>query len=86
MKPKNDVLYLAGRLQAALALDERTNILDTIVNVTRGSVVLSGRVASESQRMAVEQVIRELVLEPMQVINALHVAQYEPPNEVEPLP
>lgn len=48
--------YLVGRLQEALAADERVSSLDIKVRVTGGTVHLMGEVPTEERRLALAEV------------------------------
>lgn len=52
--------YLIGRLQDALAVDPRVNVLDVKVSVCGGRIHLTGEVATAARRDAVGQVVAEL--------------------------
>jgi osmotically-inducible protein OsmY len=72
--------YLVGRIRQALAEDERTNILDLQVRVTSGRVFLIGTVDSVQRRLAVEQVVGEVVPAGMRIVNDLWTATYSKPT------
>ena len=78
--------YLVGRIQQALAEDERTATLDLRVKITAGQVFLMGTVDSAERRQAAEQVAREIVPGDMSVVNDLWLANYRTPPEPETVP
>lgn len=52
--------YLVARLQEALARDQRLGAQDIRVVVTHGRVHLLGEVATETRRLAVDAIVREV--------------------------
>lgn len=78
-------LYLADHIKEGLATDERTNMLDVVVDVRGEQVFLIGNVSCAQRRAVAEQVVRELVAEHMQVINSLRIERYDEPTEPEAL-
>ena len=55
--------YLVGRLQEALAVDERVSALDIRINIVHGRVHLTGEVPTRERREAVLEVAREVLPE-----------------------
>jgi osmotically-inducible protein OsmY len=77
--------YLIGRIQQALATDPRTGELELDVRIAGGRIFLTGAVATEERRTAVEAVVREIA--PGQdVANELTVTVETEPGPEEPLP
>jgi osmotically-inducible protein OsmY len=87
MSEHDDALdaYVPGHLLEALASDERVGEQDLQVDVLGHRVVISGTVASEERRAAVEVVARELLPE-WDVRNQVDVVHYGGPVEREQLP
>lgn len=77
-----DYQYLVGELQQALATDERVNMLDVKVMVLGNRVHLTGQVATEERRRAVEDVVTEL-LPGVEVRNELTVMGVNHPSQPE---
>jgi osmotically-inducible protein OsmY len=77
--------YLIGRIQQALATDHRTGELELDVRLAGGRIFLTGAVATDERRGAVEQVVRE-VAPGTEVVNELTVSGDAPPGEGERLP
>jgi osmotically-inducible protein OsmY len=76
--------YVAGRIEQALAEDQRTHELGIRVDV-RGDVVhLRGEVAAERRRELVADVVRE-VAPGLSVRNEISVADVHPPGQEEKL-
>jgi hypothetical protein len=78
-------LYVVSRVKEALAADERTHVLDIVVEVQDRHVFLSGNVSCDRRRLVAEEVAREVVPEPMTLVNALCVERYDEPLGPEPL-
>jgi osmotically-inducible protein OsmY len=76
---------LNGHIKQSLAQDERTNMLDVVVDVRGRDVILLGNVSCEQRRALAEQVVCELVSEPMRVINSLRIERYGEPTAAEAL-
>jgi osmotically-inducible protein OsmY len=77
--------YLIGRIQQALATDPRTGELELDVRIAGGRIFLTGAVATDERRAAVEEVVREIA--PGQdVANELTVIVETEPGPEEPLP
>lgn len=74
--------YLVGKLQHALATDRRVNMLDVKIMVCSGKIHLTGQVATEERRMAVAEVVREL-LPGVEVRNELTVLEVNHPPQPE---
>jgi hypothetical protein len=53
--------YLVGRLQEAMARDERVSALDIRIVVTGGRVHLTGEVPTEERRAALTEVAAEVL-------------------------
>jgi osmotically-inducible protein OsmY len=70
----SDYQYLVGKLQHALAIDRRVNMLDVKVTVRGGTIHLTGEVATEERRRAVAEVVAELLPE-AEVRNELTVLE-----------
>lgn len=85
MDRRDDSPYLAEHIKEGLATDERTHMLDVIVDVRGTHVYLVGSVSCEQRRAVAGQVVRELVSEHMQVVNSLHIERYDEPTEAEAL-
>jgi hypothetical protein len=83
--PDIGALYVVSRIKDALATDERTNLLDIVVEVRDRRVFLSGNVACDHRRAAAEEVAREIVPDSLVLVNALCVEHYAEPREPEPL-
>jgi osmotically-inducible protein OsmY len=79
----SDYQYLVGKLQHALAIDQRVNMLDVKVTVRGGKIHLTGEVATEERRRAVAEVVAEL-LPGAEVRNELTVLEvnYPPQSEI----
>ena len=48
--------YLVGKLQEALAVDDRVNALDIRISIAHGRLHLTGEVPTEERRAAVQRV------------------------------
>ncbi len=77
--------YLVAHVEEALAIDPRTNSLDVRVSVAGDELWLTGQVASEGRRQALEQVTRELLPACVTLVNHVTVVTYETPIEPEQL-
>jgi hypothetical protein len=77
--------YLIGRIQKALATDDRTGELELDVRLAGGRIFLSGAVATMERCRAVEEVVRE-VAPGHDVVNELSVSGEAGPGEGERLP
>lgn len=66
--------YLVGRLQEALAVDDRVNALDIRINIAHGRVHLTGEVPTEERRAAIQLITRE-VLPDLEVRNDITVLE-----------
>lgn len=77
--------YLIGRIHQALATDHRTGELELDVRLAGGRIFLTGGVATDERRGAVEEVVREVAPD-MEVVNELTVTDEAPPGEGERLP
>ena len=53
--------YLVGKLEEALAVDDRVNALDIRITIAHGRVHLSGEVTTEARRTAVQQIAEEFL-------------------------
>jgi osmotically-inducible protein OsmY len=78
----SDYQYLVGKLQHALAIDRRVNMLDVKVTVRGGKIHLTGEVATEERRRAVAEVVAEL-LPGAEVRNELTVLEVNYPPQPE---
>jgi osmotically-inducible protein OsmY len=77
--------YLIGRIQQALATDDRTGELELDVRLVAGRIFLTGAVATAERRGAVEEVVREMA-PGHEVVNELTVAGEGEPGGGERLP
>jgi osmotically-inducible protein OsmY len=77
--------YLIGRIQQALATDDRTGELELDVRLVAGRIFLTGAVATPERRGAVEEVVRETA-PGHEVVNELTVAGEGEPGGGERLP
>jgi BON domain len=66
--------YLVGKLQEALAVDDRVNALDIRITIAHGRVHLTGEVPTEGRRAAI-QCIAEEVLPDLVVRNDITVLE-----------
>jgi hypothetical protein len=66
--------YLVGRLQEALAVDERVNALDIRITIANGRVHLTGEVPTEERQAAVQRIAQE-VLPDFEVRNEITVLE-----------
>ena len=66
--------YLVGKLQEALAVDDRVNALDIRINIAHGRVHLTGEVPTEERRAAVQRIAHE-VLPDLEVRNDITVLE-----------
>jgi osmotically-inducible protein OsmY len=78
----SDYQYLVGKLQHALAIDRRVNMLDVKVVVRGSKIYLTGEVATEERRRAIVQVVAEL-LPGIEVRNELTVLEINQPHQPE---
>lgn len=78
-------LYVVSRVKEALATDARTHVLDIVVEVRDRHVFLTGNVSCDRRRVAAEEVAREVIPEPLTLVNALCVERYDEPLGLEPL-
>jgi hypothetical protein len=79
--------YVVGRVLAALAEDERTNILDLTVSIAGGKLFILGEVETHERRIAVEMVVRENTPPGMEIVNELWLREFsQPPSMSERLP
>lgn len=53
--------YLVGKLQEALAVDERVNALDIRITIAHGRVHLTGEVSTEERQAAVQKIAQEML-------------------------
>ena len=77
-----DYQYLVGKLQHALATDERVNMLDVKVMVFSDKIHLTGQVTTEERRRAIEEVVAE-ILPGVEVRNELTVLEVKHPSQPE---
>jgi hypothetical protein len=77
-----DYQYLVGKLQHALANDERVNMLDVKVMICSGKIHLIGQVATDERRRAVAEVVAEM-LPDVEVRNELTVLEVNHPPQPE---
>ena len=77
-----DYQYLVGKIQNALATDERVNKLDVKVMIIQGKVHLMGQTSSEERRQAIAQVVSETVPD-LEVRNELTVIEVAQPAQPE---
>ena len=66
--------YLVGKLQEALAVDDRVNALDIRINIAHGRVHLTGEVPTEERRAAIQRIAHE-VLPDLEVRNDITVLE-----------
>jgi BON domain len=78
----SDYQYLVGKLQHALAIDQRVNMLDLKIIVRSGKIHLIGQVATEERRKVVAEVVAELLPE-VEIRNELTVLEVNPPHQPE---
>jgi osmotically-inducible protein OsmY len=76
--------YLAERLHDAIATRSEVHELGIVVQVTGGTVVLSGSASSAAQRDAIGALVGELAPD-HEVVNDVDVPSTEPPRRVEQL-
>ena len=76
--------YLVGKLQEALAIDERVGAQDIKINIANGRIHLTGEVPTEDRRAAVEALAREMMpdLEVRNDVSVLEVADAGKPEDV----
>ena len=77
--------YVIAHLREALANDERTNVLDIGLRIDGGTLYLTGRAESETQRASIEAVARETAPAGLTLVNEIQLATYGPP-ETESVP
>ena len=77
-----DYQYLVGKLQHALATDERVNMLDVKVMVFSDRIHLTGQVTTEERRRAIAEVVAE-ILPGVEVRNELTVLEVNHPSQPE---
>jgi Flp pilus assembly secretin CpaC len=66
--------YLAGKLQEALAVDERVNALDIKVTIAHGRVHLTGQVPTRERHAAAQRIAQEM-LPDFEIRNEISVLQ-----------
>jgi osmotically-inducible protein OsmY len=76
--------YLVGKLQEALARDERVGALDIRINIVHGRVHLTGQVPTEERRESVHRVTREM-LPDLEVRNEITVLELVDSAREEPV-
>ncbi|HEY2772447.1 MAG TPA: BON domain-containing protein [Candidatus Binatia bacterium] len=76
--------YLVARLEEALAVDARVNVLDIRITVANGRVHLCGQVTTRERRAAVQRITEE-VLPGLAVRNDITVIELAEPGEPESL-
>ena len=80
------ISYLIAHIVQALAEDHRSAIMGIQVEVISSRLFLIGQVESDSRKRAVEEVVRELAPEGMEVVNQLWITTYDrPPAQPEHL-
>ena len=84
-RPGDPAPYLAEHVRQALAQDPRLGELGVDVEVSGGTVVLSGTLPSPERREAATQVVRDL-LPGHRVRNETRVATLPEPTDAEHLP
>jgi hypothetical protein len=77
--------YLLGRIQQALATDDRTGELELDVRIAAGRIFLTGTVATAERRDAVQVVVREVAPD-LEIFNELSLAPAAEPGPAESLP
>ncbi|HEV3475678.1 MAG TPA: BON domain-containing protein [Actinomycetota bacterium] len=77
--------YLLGRIQQALATDDRTGELELDVRIAGGRIFLTGTVATAERRDAVQVVVREVAPD-LEVVNELSLPPAGAPGAEEDLP
>jgi hypothetical protein len=77
--------YLIGHIQQALATDPRTGELELDVRIAGGRIFLTGGVATEDRRRAVEAVVHEVAPD-LAIANQLTVTVETEPGPEEELP
>lgn len=76
-------IYLLTRIKQKLVTDPRVGLSDLMVQVTEdGRVVVTGEVASEVERRAVDEVLCDLP-QAVQVLNRTHLRAFSPPGQAE---
>jgi osmotically-inducible protein OsmY len=77
--------YFIGKLQEALAVDDRVNALDIKITIAHGRVHLTGEVPTEERRAAVQRIALEVLpdLEVRNDITVLELAQAAKPEAVD---
>jgi hypothetical protein len=77
--------YLAGRLQEALAVDERVNALDIKITIAHGRVHLTGQVRTQERQAAVHRIAQEMLpdFEIRNEISVLHLGAAEKPEALD---
>jgi osmotically-inducible protein OsmY len=77
--------YLLGRIQQALATDDRTGELELDVRIAAGRIFLTGTVATAERRDAVQAVVREVAPD-LEIVNELSLVPAAEPGPAESLP
>jgi hypothetical protein len=72
--------HIIARLREALAMDERTNVLDVSIRLRSGAVHLSGQVDTEERRRLIEEVVGENLPDGLTIDNQIVVAQVGAPE------
>jgi osmotically-inducible protein OsmY len=77
--------YFIGKLQEALAVDDRVNALDIKITIAHGRVHLTGEVPTEERRAAVQRIAQEMLpdLEVRNDITVLELAHAAKPEAVD---
>ena len=76
--------YLVGRLQEALAVDQRVNALDIRITIAHGRVHLTGEVPTAERQAAVQRIAEEL-LPDLEVRNEITVTELNDAGKPEAL-
>lgn len=74
--------YLLGHINDALATDTRTAALDAQLTVGGNKILVKGESPSQTQRRAIEDVIRDIA-KGYEIDNQIRVTEMKPPEEVE---
>jgi hypothetical protein len=83
--PAEPTEYLLGRIEQALATDDRTGELELDVRIAAGRIFLTGTVATAERRAAVQDVVGDVAPD-LEIVNELSLTPEAEPGPAESLP
>ena len=85
VRPDEPTEYLLGRIEQALATDDRTGELELDVRIAAGRIFLTGTVATVERRDAVQAVVGDVAPD-FEIVNELSLIPEAGPGPAESLP